>query len=1075
MKPLKYRVLLVIFWSILIAAAPSVPGQSGRTVGEADLDKLIAAGALPAGCNDGWDTTFTTNGADDQINAVVSDGLGNIYIGGEFSSIQGIPAKGIAKWNGTAWSALGSGINGRINAIAVSGNDVYVGGSFNVAVSDGMARNVAKWDGTAWTRMGNGLGGGTHVVRSVAVYGGNVYIGGSFNTADGSPASGIVKWDGSAYSALPIAAGEIRSLVVSGGALYAGGFVAVTAGPSVGIVKWDGSSWTELGTAANTNVTSITFSGSDMYVGGSIILTGQQNSHVAKFDGTTWTRLGFFSNGIVNAVAVYNGDLYAGGYLPDPPNTFNHLAKWNGTTWTGVGGGVSGGTSVSETVMALATIDNTLYVGGNFTTAGGQGARNISRYAAGTWSAFSGTGIDSAASAIAVSGNDIYVGGSFTSAGTLTVNKIAKWNSVANSWSALGTGVTAANGSVNAIAVAGDKVYAGGNFTNIGGVNANNIAVWNGTAWSALGTGVNSSVTAIIVRGEDVYVGGGFTTAGGAAANRVAKWNGTAWAGLDSAILPNTVVSMSFMGNDLYVGVPTTTIANPAYFSKYDGTSWTQLGADLGDRGVSSVAVLGSDVYVAGGFTSINGTTVNRIAKWNGTSWSALGGGLPSPTGQLGGVRLAAAGNELIAIGDFTVAGGGPADRIARWNGTAWSPLGTGLNGDASSIVSTGGDILVGGAFTTAGCNASPYFARYRNTVWTASTSSDWHTPGNWANGTIPPFNGTVTVVSGNAVISSADVTLTDLVVTGGRTLTIAAGRTLTVNGRLDLTNGSLAGPGSVIVNGGVNLTGGNIVGLAALTVNGSLVLGGTGISGVGLVDVTDCRTTAIAGGGTSTFINSPLRRCVDRTGVYRFPVGSNGLYVPVELSGAAGSGTFMVEPKTGAYAGAAAGLPANRLQRWWNTTGTGITQADLTFNYQDTEVVGIEGRYRAYLIAGGNAQLLPSSTVIATNRTTVPGVTSFAAFTLAEGPATFETLKGRIRTPRNLGADRVLVSLTDGLGNVRYAMTNNFGYYRFINVETWKPYTIRLQSKKYSFASTELLVNFIESNPDINFVSTDH
>ena len=53
--------------------------------------------------------------------------------------------------------------------------------------------------------------------------------------------------------------------------------------------------------------------------------------------------------------------------------------------------------------------------------------------------------------------------------------------------------------------------------------------------------------------------------------------------------------------------------------------------------------------------------------------------------------------------------------------------------------------------------------------------------------------------------------------------------------------------------------------------------------------------------------------------------------------------------------------------------------------------------------------------------------------------------------------------------------MTNNFGYYRFINVETWKPYTIRLQSKKFTFASTELFVNFIESNPDINFVSTDH
>lgn len=1038
---------------------------------------MIAAGALtPDGCNDGWDTTFTTNGADSQINVVVPDGLGNIYVGGDFSSVQGIQAKGIAKWNGTSWSPLGSGINGRINTIAIAGNDIYVGGSFNVAVTGGMARNVAKWDGSTWTPLGSGLGGGTHVVRSIAVYDGSVYIGGSFSVSDGSPATGIVKWDGSAYSPLSISAGEVRSLVVSGGALFVGGVVALSPGPNIGIVKWDGTNWSSLGTAANTTVTSIAFSGGEMFVGGSIILTGQQNSHVAKFDGTTWTRLGFFSNGIVNAVAVLNGELYVGGYLPDPPNTFNHLAKWNGSTWTGIGSGVSGGTSVSETVMALADIGGTLYVGGNFTSAGGLGARNIARYASGNWAAFSGTGLDSPANAIAVSGTDIYVGGTFTSAGTVTANKIAKWNGVTNSWSTLGTGVPAANTSINAIAVAGDKVFAGGTFSNIGGVNANNIAVWNGTSWSPLGTGVNASVTTIIVRGEDVYVGGSFTTAGGVTANRVAKWNGTAWSGLDSAILPTTVISMAFMGNDLYVGIPTTTIANPAYFSKYDGTTWTALGAELGDRGVSSVAVLGTDVYVAGGFTTIGGFPVNRIAKWNGTSWSALGGGLPSPTGQLGGIRLAVSGTDLIATGDFTVASGGPADRIARWNGTAWSPLGTGLNAGANSVTPAGGDIFVGGPFTTAGCNASPYFARYRKTVWTGSTNTDWHTAANWGGTTVPAGGEAVTIASVDAVISSADVILGDLVVTGGRTLTIAAGRTLTVNGRIDLTNGSLAGPGSVIVNGGVNLTNGNIVGLSSMTIGGSLVLGGAGgIGGVGLINITDCRTTALSGGGTGTFINAPLRRCIDRTGTYRFPVGSSGLYVPVELSNAVGSGTFTVEPKTGAYSGAAIGLPANRLQRWWDTSGTGLTQADLSFTYQDPEVVGIEGRYRAYRITGGNAQLLPSTTVIATNRTTVQGVTSFAAMTLAEGPATFETLKGRIRTPRNLGADRVLVSLTDGLGNVRYAMTNNFGYYRFINVETWKPYTIRLQSKKYSFTSPELLVNFIESNPDINFVSTDH
>ncbi|MBL8183138.1 MAG: hypothetical protein JNL64_16180, partial [Blastocatellia bacterium] len=169
------------------------------------------------GCSDNWDTTFTSNGADDQINAIASDGNGNIYFGGEFNNIQGLPANGIAKWNGNSWSALGAGINGDIFAIAVSGNDVYVGGSFNVAVSDGMARNVAKWDGTTWTRMGNGLGGGTHIVRSIAVYGGEVYIGGNFNIPDGSPATGIVKWNGTAYSALPFSAGDVRALSVNNG------------------------------------------------------------------------------------------------------------------------------------------------------------------------------------------------------------------------------------------------------------------------------------------------------------------------------------------------------------------------------------------------------------------------------------------------------------------------------------------------------------------------------------------------------------------------------------------------------------------------------------------------------------------------------------------------------------------------------------------------------------------------------------------------------------------------------------------------------------------------------------------
>ena len=112
-------------------------------------------------------------------------------------------------------------------------------------------------------------------------------------------------------------------------------------------------------------------------------------------------------------------------------------------------------------------------------------------------------------SALAVSGNDVYAAGWFTTAGGEAANFIAKWNGT--SWSALGSGM---NNSVNALAVSGSDVYAGGNFTEAGGVAVNRIAKWNGTSWSALETGVSGTVSAVAVSGSDVFAGGVFEAAG---------------------------------------------------------------------------------------------------------------------------------------------------------------------------------------------------------------------------------------------------------------------------------------------------------------------------------------------------------------------------------------------------------------------------------------------------------------------------------------------------------------------------------------------------------------------------------
>src|SRR5439155_17631468 len=137
-----------------------------------------------------------------------------------------------------------------------------------------------------------------------------------------------------------------------------------------------------------------------------------------------------------------------------------------------------------------------------------------------------------------VSGSDLYAGGNFTMAGSSRVNYLAKWDG--SSWSALGSGV---GGSViphvNALAVSGGDLYAGGLFTwatNSGGasVTVSNIAKWSGGAWTNLGSGftVNLGAYALAVSGNELYAGGSFQYAGGNAASAVAKWDGTNWTAL---------------------------------------------------------------------------------------------------------------------------------------------------------------------------------------------------------------------------------------------------------------------------------------------------------------------------------------------------------------------------------------------------------------------------------------------------------------------------------------------------------------------------------------------------------------
>jgi hypothetical protein len=131
----------------------------------------------------------------------------------------------------------------------------------------------------------------------------------------------------------------------------------------------------------------------------------------------------------------------------------------------------------------------------------------------------------------------------------------------------------------------------------------------------------------------------------------------------------------------------------------------------LGTGATASTAALNNDVLAlntdlpgqllaAGKFTNAGGVVGrNRLASWNGTAWSSVG-----PLNSLNGdvLSMATAGGKVYVGGVFTDAGGVPhADRLAVWTGTVWETAcaGTPLTGSVDALKVVGNTLFVGGNF----------------------------------------------------------------------------------------------------------------------------------------------------------------------------------------------------------------------------------------------------------------------------------------------------------------------------------------------------------------------------------------
>lgn len=97
-----------------------------------------------------WTTIADQLGEGPAILAMAVSPAGLLCVGGEFESVNGVPARNIACWNGAVWHPLAGGVDERVFGIAFdSSGDLYAAGYFAEAGGQ-PANHIARWDGERW-------------------------------------------------------------------------------------------------------------------------------------------------------------------------------------------------------------------------------------------------------------------------------------------------------------------------------------------------------------------------------------------------------------------------------------------------------------------------------------------------------------------------------------------------------------------------------------------------------------------------------------------------------------------------------------------------------------------------------------------------------------------------------------------------------------------------------------------------------------------------------------------------------------------------------------------------------------
>lgn len=386
--------------------------------------------------------------------------------------------------------------NGPVRRMIATPTELYAAGEFSGPINTSVGSAVVRIDAatgvldTAFAPTAN-LGG---IVQAMALDGNSLYVGGWFSNQFGN----LIKVDattGALDSAFNQTVGfnsNVRDLLLSGTSLYvAGDFSLYNGLPAVGVARLDAVNGTlDTTFTASTGLSTTSFfgngralamSGNALYVGGAFTsYRGQPAMRLAKLDATTgrldpnFTQATGLDN-YVNTLAASDTAIYPGGifrtYRGAP---VSNIAKMtiDGTMDTAFlsQGGFNG------KVVALSLVGSDLYVAGSFTSFAGASANYVAKLNGVSGSLdhqfTQSAGLNAPTYSMTTNGTALYLGGGFTTYRGIACNALAKLDLATGDVDSNFVQAAALPGNtiVSTVAINGNFLYLGDNSPTYGGV-----------------------------------------------------------------------------------------------------------------------------------------------------------------------------------------------------------------------------------------------------------------------------------------------------------------------------------------------------------------------------------------------------------------------------------------------------------------------------------------------------------------------------------------------------------------------------------------------------------------------------